>query len=371
LIGISDITDKFIKILFMKNIIKKGILLLVIVFAINIKAKAEEIKFETGTYKEVLAKAKSENKILMIDFFTDWCKWCVELDKKVYTDKDVADFANTNQINWKIDAEKGEGIGLAKKYAVAGYPTVLFVDGNGDEVDRIVGYIPAKDFLKKIKDFNKGTDTYGAFIKILKKNPDDVKSNYLMGERIMLNEGDNKKADQYFKKVLANDPENKLGFKEGTLLYMAIGSGDLENIKKFIEKFPNSEKCKNAYIALAEKYYQENVDYISAKTYYDKAFGKFGVSDEELNTSYIQYLLTYMNGLSKNDNDEDWKKGIELSNECAEWAKGSVNEGSAYYLQALFYFNLKDKENANNAIDKALLIRDAKAYKELKEKINN
>jgi thioredoxin-related protein len=355
----------------MKNIIKVCVFILAFTFTLSLKAKAEEIKFETGTFKEVLAKAKSQKKVLMIDFFTDWCKWCVELDKKVYTDKDVADFANAKQINWKVDAEKGEGIDLAKKYAVNGYPSIIFVDGNGDEVDRIVGYIPAKDFLKKIKEFSEGVNTYGSITKVLKKNPDDVKANYLMGERIILNEGDNKKAEPYFKKVLEKDKENKLGYKEGALLYMAIGSGDLENIKKFIEKYPNSEKCKNAYIALAEKYYQDNVDYLSAKTYYDKAFGKFGISDEELNTSYIQYLLTYMNGLSKNDNDEDWKKGIELSNECLEWAKGSVNEGSAYYFQALFYYNLKDKDNANIAIDKAIQIRDAKVFNDLKSKINN
>ena len=355
----------------MKNLIKSSILILVIMFAFNLNAKAEEIKFESGQFKDMLSRAKSENKVLMIDFFTDWCKWCIELDKKVYTDKEVAEFANTKQINWKVDAEKGEGIDLAKKYAVNGYPTIVFVDGNGDEVDRIVGYIPAKDFLKKIKLFTAGTDTYGVITKTLKKNPDDVKANYLMGERIINNEGDNKKAAPYFKKVMDNDPKNKLGYKEGVLLYQAIGSGDAGNIKKFIEDYPNSPKLKNAYIALAEKYLQDNVDYGTAKMYYDKAFEKFGKNDEELNTSYIQYLLTYMNGLTKSDKEEDWKKGIDLSNECIDFAKGSVNEGSAYYMQAMFYFNLKDKDSANEAIDKAMKIRDAKAFKDLKDKINN
>ena len=78
-----------------------------------------------------------------------------------------------------------------------------------------------------------------------------------------------------------------------------------------------------------------------------------------------------MNGLTKSDKEEDWKKGIDLSNECIDFAKGSVNEGSAYYMQAMFYFNLKDKDNANIAIDKAMQVRDAKAFKDLKEKINN
>jgi thioredoxin-related protein len=354
----------------MKNIIKVGVIILAFTFALSLKANAEEIKFEKGTFKEVLAKAKSENKILMIDFFTDWCKWCVELDKKVYTDKDVADFANTKQINWKVDAEKGEGQELAKKYAVSGYPTIVFLDGNGDEVDRIVGYIPAKDFLKKIKEFNEGVNTYGSIVKVMSNNPDDVKANYLMGERIIVNENDYKKAEPYLKKVITLDTNNSSGYKTGAILYLAIGSGDIERIKKFIVDYPKSEKCKSAYIALSEKYYNDNVDFMSAKSNYDKAFEIYGKSDEELNSSYIQYLLTYMIALSKNENEEDWRKGLDLSNECMVFAKGSVNEGSVYYLQAIFYNNLKDKDNANTAIDKALQIRDAKAFRELKEKIN-
>ena len=357
----------------MKKIIRLNIIAFVLIFILSVNAKAEEINFEKGNFKEVLAKAKSQQKILMIDFYTDWCKWCVELDKKVYTDKDVAEFSNKNQINWKIDAEKGEGVELAKRYAVNGFPTIVFVDGNGDEVDRIVGYMPAKDFLKRIKEFNEGVNTYGSITKVLKTNPDDIKSNYLMGERIITNDNDHKKAEPYFKKVIEKDSENKAGYKLGAMLYLAIGSGDLNNIKKFIQDYPDCDKCKSAYIALAEKYYQDNVDFGNAKIYYDKAFELYGKSDEELNTSYIQYLLFYMNGLVKKEGAtaEDWKFGMDLSNECLVIAKGSVNEGSAYYFQADFYFLLGDKENANIAIDKAIEIRDAKAFKDFKGKINN
>ncbi len=357
----------------MKRIIKLFLFALLLIFISNFKVNADEINFEKGTFKEVLAKAKKQNKILMIDFFTDWCKWCLELDRKVYTDKDVAEFSNKNQINWKIDAEKGEGIELAKKYAVNGFPTIVFVDGNGDEVDRIVGYIPAKDFLKRIKEFNKGVNTYGSITKILKKNPDDIKANYLMGERIITNDNDHKKAEPYFKKVIEKDPDNKAGYKLGALLFLAIGSGDLNNIKKFIQDYPDCDKCKSAYIALAEKYYMDLVDFQTAKVYYDKAFELYGKTDEDLKTSYIQYLLYYMNGLVKklDASVDDWKLGMDLSNECLELSKGSVNEGSAYYFQAQFYLLLGDKENANIAIDKAIEIRDAKVFKDLKSKINN
>ena len=354
----------------MNKITKLAAVVLFSFFMVFLNARAEEIKFEKGTFNEVLSKAKTEKKILMIDFFTDWCKWCVELDKKVYTDNDVAEFANKKQVNWKIDAEKGEGIELAKKYAVSGYPTIVFVDGNGDEVDRIVGYIPAKDFLKKITEFSEGKNTYGTMKRILKDNPNDVKANYFMGERAVNNENDFKKAGEYFRKVLDIDKKNEYGYKEGALLYIAIGSGSIENIKKFIEDYPNSEKCKAAYIFLAEKCYQDELKFQEALGYYNKAFALFSREDEELKQSYAGYLITYMNDLSKKDKEEDWKKGLELGTECMDYVKGSVNEGSVYFIEAVLYNNLKDKDNANICIDKAIQIRDAKAYRELKEKIN-
>jgi thioredoxin-related protein len=354
----------------MKNLLRISFIVLIFIFALNITVKAEEINFEKGDFKEVLAKVTPEKKILMIDFYTDWCKWCVELDKKVYTDKDVAEFANTHQINWKIDAEKGEGIELAKKYLVNGYPTIIFLDEKGEEVDRIVGYFPAKDFLKKMMEFYEGVNTYSAFSKILDKNPDDVKANYFIGERIVNNEGDFKKAETYFQKIIDKDPNNKEGLKPGAILYLAIGSGDINRIKQFIQDYPESGKCKDAYIALASKYYQDEMKFQQAKSVFDEAFEKYGKEDEDLKQNYVSYLFTYMGALVKTSKEEDGKKGLELGNECLEYTKGSVNEASTYYYISNFYYNLKDKANANTYIDKALQIREAKAYKELKEKIN-
>jgi len=113
---------------------------LVILIVVSFSTSNAQVKFEEGTFSQMLEKAKSENKILMVDFFTDWCKWCVELDLKVYSDAEVALFTNNNFINFKIDAEKGEGVGLKEKYQIPGYPTIVFLKNDGTEVDRIVGY---------------------------------------------------------------------------------------------------------------------------------------------------------------------------------------------------------------------------------------
>lgn len=73
-----------------------------------------QVQFQKGSLSEMFKLAKEQNKILMVDVLTDWCKWCIELDNKVYSRKDIGDYANANQVNYKIDAEKGEGMNLQR-----------------------------------------------------------------------------------------------------------------------------------------------------------------------------------------------------------------------------------------------------------------
>ncbi len=74
----------------------------------------------------------------------------------------------------KVDAEKGQGIELAKQYNVHGYPTVVFIQNDGKEVDRIVGYYPPKPFLEELQRINRGEDTYLSLVDQIKEKPQDV-----------------------------------------------------------------------------------------------------------------------------------------------------------------------------------------------------
>jgi len=348
--------------------IKSIVIAIMLLFAV--KAFSNEINFTSGTYAEILAKAKTENKVVMIDFFTDWCKWCVELDKKVYTVAEVADFANANQVNWKIDAEKGEGIELAKKFGVSGFPTVLYVNADGDEIDRIVGYFPAKEFLPLMKDYAAGKNTMKSLKTTLSTNPDDIEANFRVGKKTS-DAGNMDDAKKYFDKVLTLDPGNKSGWADDAELYLAQIKNTPAAIEAFINKYPESDLTKQAYIYLAEVSLEGN-DYTKADGYYKKLLDKYGKNDEEISFAYGQYLLTKIYSITKKEkiSKEDNNKGIELANECMDYVKGGVNEASCNYYLSIFYFNLGDKVKANESIDKAIKIFDRKSFREQKEKIN-
>ena len=97
------------------------------------------IKFEMDNWENTLAKAKAENKIVFVDAYTTWCGPCKKMDANTFPDKKVGDFYNKNFINIKVDAEKGDGLGIAEKYKVNSYPTLFFVNSDAELVHSSVG----------------------------------------------------------------------------------------------------------------------------------------------------------------------------------------------------------------------------------------
>lgn len=98
------------------------------------------MNFHQGSWQEVLEQARNENKLVFLDLYASWCGPCKKLKSKTFPDTDVGQFFNANFINYAVDAEKGIGRDLASAYRITGYPTLLFLDGQGNLVAKTVGY---------------------------------------------------------------------------------------------------------------------------------------------------------------------------------------------------------------------------------------
>lgn len=73
-------------------------------------AISQGIKFENGSWKEVLEKAKQSNKPIFVDVYTSWCGPCKKMSKEIFVLPEVGKTYNSNLICYGIDAEKGYGI---------------------------------------------------------------------------------------------------------------------------------------------------------------------------------------------------------------------------------------------------------------------
>ncbi len=120
----------------------------------QLQNKTRGIDFSESSFSEVLAKAKAEGKAVFIDCYTSWCGPCRWMATEVFTDARVAEVFNTRFINMKIDMEKGEGPELAKRFDVTAYPTLVFVNSDGEVIEKNVGALQPTallEFASKIK----------------------------------------------------------------------------------------------------------------------------------------------------------------------------------------------------------------------------
>ena len=111
----------------------------------------------------------------------------------------------------KVNAEKGEGPEIAKKYEVTGFPTMVVIDPKGEELDRIVGFRPPKELLKSLKPILEGK-SFAALKKKVAEKPSDLEATVALGQKYEERE-DIDKAEDLFKRVQSakDAPAESLG----------------------------------------------------------------------------------------------------------------------------------------------------------------
>jgi len=138
-------------------------LAIVFIYSLNTFAAGKEwLKFDEG-----LKKAKQENKNILIDFYADWCHWCKVLDEKTFKDKAVAKKLKERFVTVRLDAENANetatykdktytNVQLTQAFGITGFPSLAFLDPQGEPITLIPGYVPAETFLQILNYIDKG-----------------------------------------------------------------------------------------------------------------------------------------------------------------------------------------------------------------------
>lgn len=99
--------------------------------------------------------ARSEGRPLLVDVYTTWCEPCTRLERVVFGSPEVLALA-PRFVGIRIDAEKGGGPDVVRRFGVERYPTTLFLRSDGTEWGRIEGFRELPGYLETLRAFLDG-----------------------------------------------------------------------------------------------------------------------------------------------------------------------------------------------------------------------
>lgn len=95
-----------------------------------------------------LISAQKSNKLVFIDFYTDWCGYCKQMDSVTFSDPHVKERFAMKYILVKINGDQNPDV--VSKFQIYGYPTFVILDSNGNEIKRQEGYVTPAEILNII-----------------------------------------------------------------------------------------------------------------------------------------------------------------------------------------------------------------------------
>ncbi len=263
------------------------------------------------------AKAAAEGKAILIDFTgSDWCGYCIRLEKEVFNTPEFASFANDHFLYVQVDIPNNVSkIGtelynknqqLCKQYKISGFPTIMVMSPEG----YITGGFVGGSNMQRTKDSLSAALSNGEKLKQALKLQGSEKAK-LMAEIHFSLPADLQNANEAMVKDIADaDTDNVTGIKD-----LAKAAQELETIEKQLyatARTPEKalpiidEALKTCYPSNREKLLEYKGQAIMAMVN-----SKLQVAETEADVTAIKELMMQLVECAPADRKEVFRKKIE------------------------------------------------------------
>ena len=103
--------------------------------------------FFNGGILDAKKMAKEEGKLILVDFYADWCMPCKWMDQNTFSDAEIERIIKEKYIALKINIDDIEGFNLSQKYEIQVLPTFLIFSKDGQMLSRVEETLAPKKMM--------------------------------------------------------------------------------------------------------------------------------------------------------------------------------------------------------------------------------
>ena len=214
------------------------------------------------SYDQALKEAQLGDKLILAYLYTDWCGYCKKMEAETFTDKAVIDEMSDRYVWLKLNAETDEeGRRLQERFNITGYPGLLLLNGEGQEMERISGFVPADAFRERVAAAAGGPDSFVSLLRTAGQQPESVDLQYRLAEKY-IERGEFPAAIERLRQVVALDPDNSSGKADLSYYYLALSLASQGNeelalleLDSLESSFPGSDYIADSTFLRGQIYY--------------------------------------------------------------------------------------------------------------------
>ena len=109
-------------------------------------------------FDDGLAKARTENKPIFVEFYADWCIFCKKFQKETIKDPKVARMLSEKFVYVRLNGENSENrvryngksfsnVELTQAFGISAYPSLVFLDSTSKPITMLAGFVPPREFM--------------------------------------------------------------------------------------------------------------------------------------------------------------------------------------------------------------------------------
>ncbi|MSO20807.1 MAG: DUF255 domain-containing protein [Acidobacteria bacterium] len=168
--------------------------------------------------------ALKENKIMMVDFWADWCTACKVMDADVYPDPEVIAAINEHVVSVKIHFDMQQE--LARKYSIPALPFMLFTNSYGTKLFYHRGILEKENLIMVLKALPKDVAEINRLDRGLQEDNNSADGLVAMAVE-MRQTGFYESSNDFYTRALKQNNLKKDAAKRETAMF-AIGKNALE-----------------------------------------------------------------------------------------------------------------------------------------------